>query len=100
MAQNKWVCLTVYVQTNTKGAELRQAMATSRQHPTPFIVDPRISKLPGVILASDWREELHFWHMNIEHKLYLENMYCGSFSTALFHESLLKSHHPLHNIVH
>ena len=76
----KQMGFTVYVQINTKGAELRQAMATSRQHPAPLIVDPRISKLPGGILTSDWREELHFWHMNIKHKLYLENMYRGRWS--------------------
>ena len=49
----KQMGLTVYVQINTKGAELRQAMATSRQHPAPLIVDPRISKLPGGVLTSD-----------------------------------------------
>uniref|UniRef100_K3ZAY4 Uncharacterized protein n=1 Tax=Setaria italica TaxID=4555 RepID=K3ZAY4_SETIT len=91
----KQMGLTVYVQINTKGAASRQAMATSRQHPAPLIVNPRISKLPGGILASDWREELHFWNVNIKHKLYHENM-CA----PLFHESLLKFHQILYIILH
>ena len=53
----KQMGFTVYVQINTKGAELRQAMATSRQHRTPINLDPWISKLPGGILDSDCRVE-------------------------------------------
>lgn len=101
MAQ-KQMGLTVYVQINRKGVALRQAMATSRQHPAPLIVNPQISNLPGGILASDWRV-LHFWNVNIEAQTFTMRICTvvdDRFSTALFHESLLKFRHPLHTIAH